>query len=587
MTILKNHYFLLVLSLILVFGGGLLASLIQTNGGNVVVKDIRFTTAKGDMMSALLYVPSTATPENPAPAALAVHGYINTRETQSPYSIELARRGYVVLAIDQRGHGYSDPPAFAERFGGPDGLTYLRSLNMVDKNQIVLSGHSMGGWTVLSAAAALPEGYAAVVVSGSSTGVFGVPAGDAKFPRNFAVVYGKYDEFSATMWGSPTGAGVVDTEKMKKAFNTDTTVEIGKLYGSLADGSARKLYQPAQTHPANHITHSGIAAVVDWVQTTTNAPKPISPDDQVWQWKEFGTLISLIGGVMFLFGFAKVVIAVPFFAHLREQPAPAVGIHNAGWWLAAAIFVAIPALTYFYFQGLAGGLGSNRWLSQNLTTGFMVWAVGNALISVVLFLLWHFFLGGKRGGGNAHSYGLTWSNGTLKKLGLTALMAIVVVAGLYLVLAVNVGLFTADFRIWVVALKLMNTLQFCIFLGYFIPFTVFFVLLGLPLHGQLRGNDNTRFAVVMLRNAVLMGLGIAVLLLYQYAPLFAGNTLAIPAQALLTIVALQFVVLLPIAGLISTYCFHLTGHVYLGGFVNGLFLTWLIVAGQATHFGFT
>ncbi|WP_201721683.1 hypothetical protein [Caulobacter sp. B11] len=28
---------------------------------------------------------------------LAVHGYINSRETQSPFAIEFARRGYVVL----------------------------------------------------------------------------------------------------------------------------------------------------------------------------------------------------------------------------------------------------------------------------------------------------------------------------------------------------------------------------------------------------------------------------------------------------------------------------------------------------------
>ena len=105
-------------------------------------------------MSGLLYIPPNATPQIPAPGILAVHGYINSRETQDGFAIEFARRGYVVLALDQTGHGYSDPPAFAGGFGGPDGLAYLRSLEFVDKNNIGLEGHSMGGWTVLAAATA-------------------------------------------------------------------------------------------------------------------------------------------------------------------------------------------------------------------------------------------------------------------------------------------------------------------------------------------------------------------------------------------------------------------------------------------------
>ena len=262
--------FLLTVSIILIFGGGFLASQVQTGAGNIKIRDIRFVTGQGATMSALLYIPDSATTATPAPAVLAVHGYINSRETQSPYAIELSRRGYVVLAIDQRGHGYSDPPAFADGFGGPAGLEYLRNLDFVDVDQIVLTGHSMGGWAVLSAAAAHPDDYKAVIVSGSSPGLFGVPEGDKQFPRNFAVLYGQYDEFSAFMWGSPTAKGIVNTEKLKKIFGTDATVEAGKLYGNVAEGTARKLYQPAQTHPANHITHSGIAGVLDWVQCTNS-----------------------------------------------------------------------------------------------------------------------------------------------------------------------------------------------------------------------------------------------------------------------------------------------------------------------------
>ncbi|MHB8626929.1 MAG: alpha/beta hydrolase family protein [Aggregatilineales bacterium] len=132
-------------ALLLVFGGGFLAFETQTAGGTIKIRDIRFVGTNGTIMSALLYIPKGVTAKTPAPGIVAIHGYINSRETQDGFAIEFARRGYVVLALDQTGHGYSDPPAFANGFGGPDGLKYLRSLDIVDPNNIGLEGHSMGG----------------------------------------------------------------------------------------------------------------------------------------------------------------------------------------------------------------------------------------------------------------------------------------------------------------------------------------------------------------------------------------------------------------------------------------------------------
>src|SRR5947209_7538778 len=151
---MRRRWSLAIAGLILILAGGLLAHLTQTAGG-IRIEDVRFKGAKGNTMSALLYIPPNATAQTPAPGILAVHGYINSRETQDGFAIEFARRGYVVLALDQTGHGYSDPPAFANGFGGPDGLAYLRSLDFVDKTNIGLEGPSMGRWTVLAASTAI------------------------------------------------------------------------------------------------------------------------------------------------------------------------------------------------------------------------------------------------------------------------------------------------------------------------------------------------------------------------------------------------------------------------------------------------
>jgi pimeloyl-ACP methyl ester carboxylesterase len=158
---------LAIIGIVMIVLGGLLAYFTQTTNG-IRIEDVRFKGVKGNTMSALVYIPSNATEKTPAPGILAVHGYINSRETQDGFAIEFARRGYVVVALDQTGHGYSDPPAFANGFGGPDGLAYLRSLPYVDKDNIGLEGHSMGGWTVLAAASAMPDAYKSIVLEGSS-----------------------------------------------------------------------------------------------------------------------------------------------------------------------------------------------------------------------------------------------------------------------------------------------------------------------------------------------------------------------------------------------------------------------------------
>src|SRR5260370_41133308 len=109
---MRRRWSLAIAGLILILAGGVLAYLTQTSGG-IRIQDVRFKGAKGNTMSALLYIPPNATAQTPAPGILAVHGYITSRETQSGFAIEFARRGYVVLDLDQTGHGYSHPPAFS------------------------------------------------------------------------------------------------------------------------------------------------------------------------------------------------------------------------------------------------------------------------------------------------------------------------------------------------------------------------------------------------------------------------------------------------------------------------------------------
>lgn len=578
---------LFLLGLLLVFLGGLVAWNVQTSGGQIDIKDVRFMGSNGLQMSGLLYIPPGVNAENPAPGILAIHGYINSRETQAGFAIEFARRGYVVLALDQTGHGYSDPPAFAGGFGGIDGLRYLRSLDIVDKDNIAMEGHSMGGWASLIAAGVFPDDYKSIMVQGSSTGTFGAPAGTAEWPRNFGLVFSVWDEFSLLMWGSETGAGIVETDKLKEAFGTDETVEVGRLYGSIEDGTARKLYQPVTTHPGDHLNSVAIGDAIEWMQLTLDGGSDLSRDDQVWQWNEIGRLVALVGMVLAMLGFGGLLLRTPYFEGLAQPMPEARAISGNLRYIAYLLVIFIPIISYFWLQQQGAVLvpAATALFPQNITTGIMVWAVGNGLITLVLFLVWHFTTN-KATNPTLKHYGLDL-NPTI--IGKSILLALSVVLFGYVLLMLSDLIFKTDFRFWVVAVKLMGSLHFRIFLGYLPFFVFFFLILGVALHGQLRlvgpNGENVGIGRAMLANTGLLVLGFIALLLFQYIPLLAGGTLPL-GEPLLTIVAFQFVPLLTIAAVVMTYFFYKTGTIYTGALISAMFITWVIVAAQATHFAF-
>ena len=108
-TFLKRNPFWLALSLVLMLMSAIVASAVQTNAGTIAVKDMRWETPSGQMISALLFKPDAATADSQAPAIIVSHGWWNNREMQDANYVELARRGYIVVSIDMYGHGNSSP----------------------------------------------------------------------------------------------------------------------------------------------------------------------------------------------------------------------------------------------------------------------------------------------------------------------------------------------------------------------------------------------------------------------------------------------------------------------------------------------
>lgn len=563
---MRKTWLLLAVGLGLILGGAFLAHRVQTSGG-VSVQDVRFAGDKGTTLAALLYLPPGATAARPAPAVLVSHGYINTREMQSAFAIELARRGFVVLAIDQSGHGNSTGIVGTNDFGGPAALRYLKSLPQVDKANIGLEGHSLGGGPVVGAAASDPAGYRSAVLVGSTPAIGAVFGSQAKTElRNLAVVFGAYDEFAPLMWQVEKGGQVAGSKALQALFGTTAPVVEGRVYGDPAAGTARVLHIPPVTHPWEHFSVAGVAPAVDWFQKTLEGEaNPLPPTDQVWIWKEVGTLAAFAGFVVLMLGAFQLLLRAPWLSALAHPAEPAAETRGPKWWLAFALTAAVPALTFFPFMKLGMLFFPLPLFPQWITNQLLVWAVLNAVVTLVLGI---FLKGGKP----------AFRTDALRSV----VIAVLTVGAGYLSLVAVDALFKVDYRFWVLGLKPLDALHAAYAAAYAPLWIAFFLVALRALNANLAIKGQGALAHYA-SYALAMSLGFVVLLKIQYLSLFATGVLAIPGEPLNTIVAIQFVPLLAIVGVISAFTYRRTNSYVPGAVICGLFIAWYVTAGTATH----
>lgn len=574
----------LALSLALVLGGGSLASYVQTSGGEVEVRETAFFSPTGERISGLLYVPRKASVDDPAPGVLAVHGYLNSRELQVGPIVELSRRGHVVLAIDQYGHGRSDGQALAGDFGGPAALEFLRSLEFVDEDNIGLTGHSLGGATVLNAALADPDGYKSMVLQASSTAVF-TPEGltdiaSPDFPRNVKVIIPAFEE-SYGVWGAETVPQIEEESPTVRALTgIDSPMAVGELYGSIDDGTARKITRPLTNHPGATHDIGAVQDIVDWFdQTLDGGTHSIGAP---WWVKEIGTLTSLVGAVMLVLATASLLLQTPYFGSARQTVPQASGLRRGLPWLVGALLTAgIPAATYMLFTAWGTSwIPANSIFAQPYTTAIAVWAVLNGIIGLAIYLVGRRFTKAQADAtasntGLAVASGFRWTT-----VGRSALLAVLSVSAAYLSLAINGFLFKADFRAYLLQFQLMDVTRFGQFLVYLLPFAVFFVLLGITLHNTQRwtGRPTSR-RTEMITNAIVLPMGIVVLIALQYIPFIVTGSIPFDDHRII-IISFAVVPVLVIAALISTYLFHETGLIYAGAFIAALLVSWNLAGGM-------
>ncbi len=383
----KRSLVLLCVALVLILLGSILASVFN-GGSGVKVTRISFEAQNGTL-SGLLYMPKGASAESPRPTIIVTHGYLNSAEMQDANAIELSRRGFVVLALDQYDHGHSDldnavytgtefmqiwAPFWINSMH--DAVAYMYEQPYVLKDEagngiIGVTGHSMGGFGSTMALAMDEQEFMATGVrkiycgltEGSDflyTGFFGVDvtAADALGGgRTMGKVAAQYDEF---FFNDPTVEGgtvrhkdyVSTPEGM--AFLQQTEPAQANTWYETSDGGRRIIYEPAQTHPWNHFSATTTAYAVAFYTEAfadyADLLNPMDPTSQVWQLKEAFECVALVGFVLLILAIAQILLGLPFFSlantkELAVQPAAKGGKKWIGI-LITIVAILLPALFF-------------------------------------------------------------------------------------------------------------------------------------------------------------------------------------------------------------------------------------------------
>lgn len=601
----KSIGFWFALALIICAVSVLGSSFVQTSAYSVKVKDLRWETPAGKMMSALLFVPKSATAENPAPAIIASHGWYNNREMQDMNFIEYARRGYVVMSIDMYGHGNSDNLGVEANYiirstGMTDAVELMASLPYVDSTRIGVTGHSNGA---RAANLAVDEDNlkddklisAVLLVANDPTYRNEAKEFYNKYGnRDVAVVAAKFDEF---FYRVPDANNVrsapqdyinqVTAQSFLNFGNDPAQGEVrtdNVMYTQMIDGkeAIRAIYAPWQIHPWNTISSKVAAFSVDFFEKSLGAPNPISSNQQIWQWKAIFNFIGLVGFVIFVWALTRVLLETAYFSTLKTdkvvEPDPApTGKAKIWFWGSLAVSAFVSFFSYLKLPALVSNIHP-EFFNQRPVWFIAMWAFVNGLFILILILV------GKKLFGSKSDRGARISGSKLVK---TILLSLAVVAGSFFIVFTADYLFKVDFRLWVIPVKAFTPEKIGVILK-FLPFFLFFYIVHSisvnSFNYVKQGKEWFNVAVL----AFFTVLGALFYVMLQYGTFFIEGKswteqLATPVSNIYGIWLFPILIYFPLAVMFDRAIYKVTKNPYIGGIIFGTIMTIIACTNTLTY----
>ena len=576
----------------------ILASVIQTDFGRLHVSNVTFSNYNGIPIRAKMLRPDGVSAQNPLPGVVYIHGYQNNRETGDAYCIELARRGFVVLNIDAIGRGNSGIPNdpseknFDPTYGGLSSFHYLRSLPFVKQDAVGMMGHSLGAEMAYEVALKNPDVHALVI-----TGFAYREDATHKSPKNMLMILGRWDEFRERMTGTrDIEKEWMGTEQTQNAFPVKSP-EFDVTYGDFADGSARRVFIPATIHIQESHSPAAIAQALQWMKNALQPPEKywIAPNSQIWQVKEWSTLIAMLSCIGSLLPLGLLLLRTGLF---KPVQGPVQGTYSCSarsyirfvilngllMWLFLPLIFLLFAI-HIYVVSIDGVF------PMMMVNGIVWWFLCINLMGFFFFRRW-FKKKASKEGITLNELGISFNE---KRFALDrdVVTRTLVLAGILFLFAYGLehvleGIFIVDFRFIFPFASDLTPYRAFLFLVY-LPFIwLSFILTGIFLHGELRRPMKKTwqgtFFTWSASNTFAMVAPLILFLMIQYIPLFAGGHIPFvgPGGMCIAFVMNLFHVIgvLLIVTPVSTWFYQLTGKIYLGATVNAFLVTWMFVSSQ-------
>ena len=585
--------------LAILFLSSLFASQIQSNFGKTNISLERLDTGDGQYIYYDLYKPETATELTKAPFIAIIPGFQRSKEALSNVAIELSRRGHVVGLIDPYAQGLSSSSksriaattqgygmfALIEHIHGSDDYLYI------NKNLLGSTGHSMGGNAAIRGADyfgkdAIKNDKESILHSIYISGyVLTLRDEILKNARsNIGVSYALYDEgaFRNELKGWDAADMRIAPESLRTVNSIFAEnekleiVELNKMYGNIDNRTARIIFNEALLHPFQPYNKEAMANQLYYFDEVFNSPIKKDSYDQMWQFKEFLTLLNMVVSFLLLIPLTKNLLKISFFSIIVKKVPEPLPVQNRKskiiFWSLISFSALVACVTFIpmvevakYLFPEAATRNLTWFFPQRMNNSVMLWALLNGTLGLILFFL-SYYMFGKKHGAKQNSWGLGI---TLNELFRTVILALSIFVIYYLILYVIYALFHIDYRFWFMGVRVFQPEMLLVLAMYFPFFFVFFFSNSLRVNGAMRFSGQSENVSRLIGGLANSG-GLILIIIIQYVVFWWTGTVYWTTNWLSVNLLFGIVPIMFILPYFNRIFFQITGRVYLGPLVTCL-----------------
>jgi len=474
-----------------------------TSWGNILNKRATFVYITddgiGETGSYLLMVPKGVSPENPAPAAVIVHGITSNTYYTTAYGIELARRGYVVFLPDIPGAGKSSMLGNMPYAAGMDLTPFLtgvaaqlQSMSFVDQKNVIAIGYSAGRGAATTLVNLFPDYFKTLMY----TSIYSSSAAKtiAALGVNFVGVAA--DAGSAKQAGGNYGDGMIGSGNWN-----DRTAS----YAYICKGAVPHTFQP--------FNREMISAIVSAAELSSPTKTTLASDDLNFN-NTFFTLLGMAALAMFVYALVSALLGMDEFKSIVRPPTSTYPrlydsiekpvSRQVAKWLTFIVPMLLVCACYFVFAAytqIIAPFKATKW-AASWANVYIPFLVSVAIMQTIIFVVYHKKVG-KPKGGNAVNYGLAWEGSmsiNLANIGKCFAIGIIVTLSIFAIFEFFDSVMGISYMfagcLMVCALTFETALQFPIYVLVFILAFVCMSLIPLIVNKYVGKGNSVKDAVV-------------------------------------------------------------------------------------------